>query len=148
MYVAMPFTLEYTQKKDRLARSIVAATNWFLSQQSAAGAFPLPGDAGLTSTEWEQDVVIFDGCKFHPEPMVGGYFGHGAYEIDALVAAYEHLQVEAVLPALHGYASLIAGTRRLWRLEFNTLGAGRYLGLLADLAAQPAASRSGQAFTK
>jgi hypothetical protein len=142
MYVAMPFTLEYARKKDRLAQSIVAATNWFLSLQSAAGAFPLSGDPGLTSTEWEQDVVTFDGCKFLPEPMVRAYFGHGAYEIDALVAAYEHLQVEAVLPALHGYASLIAGTRRLWRLEFNTLGAGRYLGLLADLAAQPAASRS------
>jgi hypothetical protein len=51
---------------------------------------------------------------------------------------YEQLNVTDILPALHGYAALIAGTNRVWRLEFNTLGAGRYLGLLADLRTKSA----------
>jgi hypothetical protein len=147
-YVAMPFTLENVGKKDRLSRSIVAATNWFLALQDAAGAFPLTRERGSRAPEWEPEVVTFDGSNFCPDPLPQGYLGHGAYEIDALVAMYEHLHAKEVLPALHGYSSLIAGTNRLWRLEFNTLGAGRYLGLLADLAAQPLASYRGEALEK
>ena len=71
-----------------------------------------------------------------------GYLGHGAFEIDVLVALYEHLDIPEVLPVVHGYAALLAKTNCLWRLEFNTFGAGRYLGLLAALEGVPAACRT------
>jgi hypothetical protein len=134
-YVAIPFTLEHQGRKDRLARSIVAATNWFLVNQHITGAFPLHSNPGNWNWAFlaEREVVSFEGGEFRQAPLAEGYFGHGAFEIDTLVALYEHLDVQDILPALHGYASLIAGTNRLWRLEFNTFGAGRYLGLLSDL---------------
>jgi hypothetical protein len=88
---------------------------------------------GNWATPAEPEVVSFEGGNFRQAPLADGYLGYAAYEIDTLVALYEHLEVQDILPALHGYASLIAGTNRIGRLEFNTFGAGRYLGLLSDL---------------
>jgi len=140
MYVSTPFTLENQGRKDRLARSIVAATNWFLALQDATGAFPLTRLGGSAPISQQMQIVSFDGSTFCQDPTPRAYLVNGGYEIDALVAMYEHLHVSEVLPALHGYASLVAGTHRFGRLEFNTLGAGRYLGLLADLVAAPPAA--------
>lgn len=141
IYENLPFDSEHLRKKDRLAQAIIAATNWFIENQDHTGAFPLDRWCSRFPAG-ENDVVTFDGKDFHraqldidPSSCAQGYLGHGAYEIDALIALYENLNITAALPSLHGYAALLAQSRRLWRLEFNTMGAGRYLKLTATLSA-------------
>ncbi len=135
-YVSTPFDLANQRAKDRLAEAIVAATNWFIGSQDDTGAFPLCRWYSR-APRCEAEVVSFDGHAFRRAGIIAdaksrtqGYFGHGAYEVDALAALFEDLGSTAALSSLHGYIALLARTDRLWRLEFNTLGAGRYLEVL------------------
>jgi hypothetical protein len=141
-YVSTPFTLEYSRRKDRLAQAIFRAANWFVRLQDESGAFPLTR-GGSRAPVCEGEVVAFDGHRFTRKPLEIGYLGHGAYEVDGLTSVHEKLHAEAVIPVAHGYAGALARTDRLWRLEFNTLGAGRYLGFLGTLENVPECCRKG-----
>jgi hypothetical protein len=139
-YVAIPFTLEYSGKKDKLALAIISAANWFAVNQRPDGSFPITRAGGSSYPAGERDMVSFDGKSFARTNDGSVYPGHGAYEIDALVALYRELKVEEVLPVLNGYATLVSEAAFFWRLEFNTFGAGAYLGFLSDYKSRPAAS--------
>ena len=139
-YVVLPFTPEFTSRKDRLAKSITAAANWFIANQKPDGRFPLMSNtppAGFA----ENEVVSFDGNEFAPASIEGGYRGHGGYELDALISVVERLGAVEFAPMIHGYAKALMATGLLWRLEFNTMAAGRYIGFLADVANDPPAAR-------
>ena len=127
-YISLPFTLRNAAPKDKLAKAIVAGTNWFIRMQDESGALPISRDTASGYPSGDKDTVVFDGGRFRPAPLPR-YLGHGAYEIEALSSMFEILGTHSVLPTLHGYAARLARSERLWRLEFNTFGAGRYLGL-------------------
>ena len=139
VYVSTPFDLAYARRNDRLAETLTAALNRLLDSQDEEGALGHSGQ-GASPAEWEPDLVTFQDGVFSPASLPGGYRSHGAYEMDAFVTGYEVLRVQACASAAHRYASYLASTNRLWRLEFNTLGAGRYLNLLKTLSEQPAAA--------
>lgn len=138
-YTWTPFDLKHARRNDRLAETLTAAINRLLLSQDASGALDHSG-RGAVAGEWEPDVVTFQDGAFVPSVLPGGYRSHGAYEMDALVTAYEGLHVDACASAAHRYAAHLAGMEQLWRLEFNTLGAGRYLSLLRTLVDEPAAA--------
>lgn len=139
-FMATPSTTEFTRSKDRLASTITRTVNYFTGCQNPDGSLPL-NPYGMPERHCEKELVEFEDDRFRRVDLPSGYPGHGAFEVDGLVTAYEHLGIRNVVPVLHGYAASLIRSQRLWRLEFNTLGAGRYLGFAAALAAEPAASR-------
>lgn len=137
-YAATPFTLENSRFQDRTAAAITAALNWFISLQKDDGLFPLILDGDQQGPS-DQTVSFRDGV-FVQDPSPSGFPGHGGYEIDALVAAFEQLHVAEILPVVRIYAEALMRTDRLWRLEFNTLAAARYLRLLKTMEERPLAA--------
>jgi hypothetical protein len=53
--------------------------------------------------------------------------------MDALVTAYEHLDVQPLVPLIDRFGHGVARSEKLSRLEFDTLGAGRYLEYVKKL---------------
>lgn len=141
-YISTPFTLEYASFNDRIASTLTAAVNRLIVAQDELGSLSHTRmQTTATDEEWAREVVTFQNGTFRADQMPGGYRSHGAYEMDALATAYEQLHAAPCVSAAHGYAAYLARSKRLWRLEFNTLGAGRYLGLLAQLDKVPPAAR-------
>lgn len=132
-YVSLPNTLEYYAKKDKLACSIIAAINRFISEQDEDGAFPMrPPDPVCEHKDdnrfLEQKAIYTAECGFEKINDKGVTYGSwNGYVIDALVTTYELLDTKELLPSLNRYAQNIAASNYVWRLEFDTLGAGRLL---------------------
>jgi hypothetical protein len=132
-YASMPCTMEYFTKKDKIAMSIIAAVNRFINYQLPDGSFPLqPPEPLCQSTDnsrFLKEKARFNECgKF--ELVNDNSLLYGSWNgdvIDALVTAYELLDIKEVIPCLNKYARNICASNYVWRLEFDTLGAGRLL---------------------
>lgn len=138
-YTVTPFTLENSLFKDRTAAAIIAALNWFIRFQREDGLFPLSLDGDQKGSP--EQMISHTGGTFVQHPCAGGYPGSGGYEIDALVAAFEHLHVQEILPVVCAYSEALVKTERFWRLEFNSLAASRYLSMLRNLEGRPESAR-------
>lgn len=130
-YVSLPNTLAYYAKRDKIACSILAAINRLINCQLEDGSFPIrPPKPICESTHDEiyrrQKATFQNGfVKADDETILYGSWN--GYVIDALVTAYELLDVKEVVSCLNRYAKNIVSSNYVWRLEFDTLGAGRLL---------------------
>lgn len=128
-YLATPASDQYMSAKDALAKTLVRSLNNFVIRQRADGTLALTRYR-YAHHPATQEMVTFDGGRFRHDPHPEGYLGHGAFELDTLVMASRVLGVAQAATIAHGYAAALIRSSRLWRLEYNTLGAGRYLELL------------------
>jgi hypothetical protein len=132
-YISVPNTLEYYAKKDRIACSIIAAVNRLLASQNKDGTFPLRPPEPLCEHRDEhrfiREKAVFTPGKTFEQITDNGiaYGSWNGYVIDALVTAYELLDMKEIIPCLNAFGRNIANTDYVWRLEFDTLGAGRLL---------------------
>ena len=138
-YVSLPNTLEYYAKKDKLAISIIAALNRFILSQNADGSFPIRPPEPLCEHKDDNRFIsqkaIFrsDGTFQRVQDNSITYGLWNGYVIDAMVTAYELLDTKAIIPCINLFAQNIAASDYVWRLEFDTLGAGRMLEYVQKL---------------
>ncbi len=131
-YVSLPSTSAYYAKKDKLACAINAAINRFMLEQKDDGSFPMrppnPVCEHTDDNRFIKQKAVYNTEGFQQVNDVGvGYGSWHGYVIDSLVTAYELLDTKEVLPCLNRYAQNITSSDYIWRLEFDTLGAGRLL---------------------
>lgn len=131
-YVSLPFDINHQSDKDRLAQTITAALNRFLEDYRENGSVRIRPEPPLCETvddECHYSASIFQDGRFqHVETSPDQGYGHwNGYVLDALVTAYEYLEVRELLPMIDHVGGAVASSQMVSRLEFDTLGAGRYL---------------------
>jgi len=131
-YVSLPFDLNHQSDKDGLAQAITAALNRFAWDFRENGSFRIRPDPPLCETVDDADhysASIFEDGQFHRiETSASQGYGHwNGYVLDALVTAHEYLDVRSLTPMIDRFGAAVASSRKVSRLEFDTLGAGRYL---------------------
>jgi hypothetical protein len=131
-YVSLPFDISHQSDKDRLAQAITAALNRFVRDFRTDGSFRIRPDPPLCATiddGHHYSASIFEDEQFHrveTSPSQG--YGHwNGYVLDALVTAYDYLDIRSLIPVIDRFGAAVASSRKVSRLEFDTLGAGRYL---------------------
>jgi len=131
-YVSLPFDISHQSDKDRLAQAITAALNRFVRDFRTDGSFRIRPDPPLCATiddGHHYSASIFEDEQFHrveASPSQG--YGHwNGYVLDALVTAYDYLDIRSLIPVIDRFGAAVASSRKVSRLEFDTLGAGRYL---------------------
>ena len=135
-YVSLPFDINHQSDKDRLARTITAALNRFVEDYKGNGSFRIRPESPLCETpEDEHSASIFEDGRFQQVELSpnDGYGHWNGYVLDALVTACEYLDVQNLLPLIDGFGSSVASSQKLSRLEFDTLGAGRYLEYVSKI---------------
>ena len=137
-YLALPFDIEHQSEKDCLARTITAALNRFMMAQTGNGSFRIRPDPPLCETTDDCDhfkASLFQDSRFKQvQNERSEVYGHwNGYVIDALVTAYEVLDVQNLVPLIDRFGQAVVRSEKLSRLEFDTLGAGRYLEYVHNL---------------
>ena len=131
-YVSLPFDIKHQSEKDRLAQAITAALNRFVEDYRRNGSFRFRPEPPLCETIDDEDhfsaSLFKDGQFQQVETSPDDGYGHwNGYVLDALVTAYEYLDASELVPIIDRFGSAVASSRKVSRLEFDTLGAGRYL---------------------
>jgi len=137
-YSALPFDLQHQSDKDRLARTITAALNRFIEAFDAAQAsFRIRPEPPLCETT--EDEVYYRTSNYSEQSfksvrnLSGPYGAWNGYVLDALITAYEHLDVHALTPLIDQFGCAVCRSREVSRLEFDTLGAGRFFEYVATI---------------
>ena len=139
-YVAIPNTLAYYTKRDRIARTITAALNRVLLSQSESGEVKIGrGDRKMDPLFAQQEqllrrsTVSFTGEQFVPATLSLRDFVPRDV-IDFLTAAFDELAIQPAAIAAHGAASVLVDSSAIHRLEFETFMVGRYAQFLKGIA--------------
>jgi len=142
-YTALPYDIKYRSKKDKIARCIVASVNRLIKYQRPDGSFRIRPDVPICQST-NDDKYYSDRCTYNGEKFVKvdnekckGYGMWNGYIIDTLVTAYNHLGIDEVVPVIIRFGSLLSKTSIVSRLEFDTLGSGRYLNFVNKHKSNP-----------
>jgi len=131
-YSALPFDLRHQADNDRLARAITAALNRFIEAFDPAQASfrirPEPPLCESTEDGHYYRAFTYSDRKFEPASNPTGPYGRwNGYVLDTLITAYEQLDVHALTPLIDQFGQAVSRSDKVSRLEFDTLGAGRFL---------------------